>query len=289
MAARAMGSGVISFGMVSIPVKLFSTVDTSKHIRFNMLREDGSRLKQQYISVADGEVVEREDRIKGYEFAKGQYVLFSNEEMKAMDIKSTNEIEIVEFIPAEAIHAVYVERVNYLGPDKGTARSYQLLKTAMLRTGRSALARYAARGKQYLVLIHPLDHGLIMIQLRYPEEIRDFNEVEIPEAEIREEELKLAIQLVEQVSNEEFHPENYRDEVRDHMLEVIDRKVNGQEIVSSREEAPETKIIDIMEALKASLATLQAPAEPKEAQKAPKTASAAKKKTKAKAKKAASK
>ncbi len=284
MAARPIGSAIISFGMVSIPVKFFSTVDSTKHVSFNMLRSDGSKLKQQYISVSDGEVVEREDRVKGFEFTKGQYVLFTEEEIKAMDAKSTNEIEIAEFIPSEAVHAVYVDKVNYLGPDKGAARSYHLLKEAMRKTGKSALARYSARGKQYLVLIHPLDNGLMMIQLRYQEEVRDFAEVEIPEAEIKEEELKLAIQLVEQVSTDEFHPENYRDEVRDHVLEVIDRKVNGQEIVVTPDEAPETKIIDIMEALKASLQAQAAPQDAKEARKAPRTTVA---KKKARAKKAA--
>ena len=253
MAARATGSGVISFGMVSIPVKLYSTVDTTKAIRFNMLRKDGARLKQQYIAATDGELVEKEDRVKGYEFAKGQYVLFSDEEMKAMDAKSTGEIAISEFVPADQVSPVYVEKVNYLGPDKGAARSYHLLAEAMRRTGRSALARYAARGKCYLVMIHPLDEGLIMIQLRHEEELRRFNEVEIPETDIQDEELELAIQLVEQVSAEKFEPENYTDEVRHHMLEVIEQKVNGQDIVVAQEEREEAKIIDIMEALKASL------------------------------------
>lgn len=253
MAARATGSGVISFGMVSIPVKLFSTTDSSKSVRFNMLRKDGTRLKQQYVSATDGELVEREDRVKGYEFAKGQYVLFTDEEMKAMDAKSTNQIEITEFIPADQVTQLYVERVNFLGPDKGAARSYHLLAAAMRKTGRSALATYAARGKCYLVLIHPLSKGLIMIQLRHAEELRSFDDVELPEAEIKQQELDLAIQLIEQVSSDEFKPENYRDEVRDHMLEVIDQKVNGEEIVVIPEEQAETKIIDIMEALKASL------------------------------------
>ena len=238
MVDRAMGSGVISFRMVSIAVKIFSSVNRSKQIRFNMLRKDGLRLKQQYISVADGEVVEHEDRAKGYEFAKGQYVLFSDEEMKAMDERSANEIEIVEFVPAEAIDPTHMERVHYVGPNLGTARSYQLLKQAMRDTGKSALARYGARGKQYLVLLHPLDHALIMIQLRHAEEIREFSDVEIPEVEIEERELKLAIQLVEQASNEEFHPENYQDEVRDHMIDVIEKRVTGQQIIIASEKAP---------------------------------------------------
>ena len=253
MAARAIGSGVISFGMVSIPVKMYSTVDTTKGIRFNMLRKDGARLKQQYVAATDGKLVDREDRVKGYEFAKGQFVLFTAEEMKAMDAISTNEIEIEEFVPAEEINAIYVEKVNFLGPDKGAARSYHLLAEAMRKTGKSALAKYAARGKSYLVMIHPLDEGLIMVQLRHQEELRAFDDVEIPSSDIKKEELQLAIQLVEQVSSDQFKPEKYTDEVRHHMLEMIDRKVNGQQIVVSPEEQPEAKIIDIMEALKASL------------------------------------
>lgn len=284
MAARATGSGVISFGMVAIPIKIFSTVDSTAAVRFNMLRSDGARLKQQYISVTDGEVVEREDRVKGYEFAKGQYVLFSDEEMKAMDAKSTNEITIHEFVPAEEVNAVYVEKANYLGPDKGAARSYQLLAEAMRQTGKSALASYAARGKCYLVLIHPLDRGLVMVQLRHQEELRSFEEVDIPEADIKQEELDLAIQLVNQVSSEEFDASKYRDEVRDHMLEVIDQKVNGQEIVVVPEERPEAKIIDIMEALKASLETKETKADGKRAKSAPKK-EAKKKSTRKKASK----
>ena len=288
MAARATGSGVISFGMVSIPVKLYSTVDSSKAIRFNMLRKDGARLKQQYVASTDGELVEREDRVKGYEFAKGQYVLFTDEEMKAMDAKSTNEINITEFVPADQVNAIYVERVNFLGPDKGAARSYHLLAEAMRKTGKSALAKYAARGKCYLVMIHPLDDGLIMVQLRHQEEIRSFSNVEIPDAEIEKAELDLAIQLVEQVATDEFHPENYVDEVRHHMVEMIEKKVNGQDIVVVQEEQEEAKIIDIMEALKASLESNKTSGKPKRAAKK-KPAKAKKTKAKAKAKKAATK
>jgi DNA end-binding protein Ku len=253
MAARATGSGVISFGMVSIPIKLFSTVDTTKAIRFNMLRKDGARLKQQYVSATDGKLVEKEDRVKGYEFAKGQFVLFSDDEMKAMDAKSTNEIEIEEFVPADQISAVYVEKVNYLGPDKGAARSYHLLAEAMRQTGKSALAKYAARGKCYLVMIHPVPDGLIMIQLRHQEEMRSIQDVDIPPSDLKQDELDLAVQLINQVSSAEFNPEKYTDEVRHHMLEVIDQKVNGDQIIVVPEEQPEAKIIDIMEALKASL------------------------------------
>lgn len=287
MAARAISSGVISFGMVSIPVKLYSTVDSTKAIRFNMLRSDGSRLKQQYISASDGEVVEKEDRVKGYEFAKGQFVLFTDEEMKAMDAKSTGEIEITEFVPADQVSAIYVEKVNYLGPDKGAARSYHLLAEAMRKTGRSALAKWAARGKSYLVMIHPLDDGLIMIQLRHQEEMRPFSEVDIPDADIKDDELKLAVQLIDQVSSEKFQPENYTDEVRHHMLEVIEQKVNGEDIVVAQEEHEEARIIDIMEALKASIKDASGSKSTSTGRKKPKAAAKRKpaaRKTRAKAK-----
>ncbi|MDA0788636.1 MAG: Ku protein [Proteobacteria bacterium] len=267
MAARATGSGVISFGMVSIPVKLYSTVDSTRAIHFNMLRKDGARLKQQYVSATDGELVEYADRVKGYEFAKGQFVLFTPEEIKAMDAKSTNEINITEFVPAEQVSALYVEKTNFLGPDKGAARSYQLLAEAMRRTGKSALAKYAARGKCYLVMIHPLDEGLIMVQLRHQEELRSFSDVEVPDAEIQPAELELAIQLVEQVASDEFHPEKYEDEVRHHMLSLIEQKVNGEEVVVVQEEQEEAKIIDIMEALKASLKSNETSGKPKRAAK----------------------
>ena len=148
MAARSIGSGTISFGLVAIPVKLFSTVDTTKAVRFNYLSQDGSRLKQQYIRASDGEVIEREDRVQGYEFAKGQYVLFSEDEIKAMHVDATNAIDIAEFIPLEDVERLYIEKVYYLGPDKGAARSYHLLRAALQETGRAALANYAARGRQ---------------------------------------------------------------------------------------------------------------------------------------------
>ena len=283
MAARAIGSGTISFGMVSIPVKLYSTADSTAQIRFNMLRKDGSRLKQQYISAEDGEVVEREDRVKGYEFAKGQFVLFTEEEMKAMDAKSTNEISIHEFVPADQVSQIYVEKTNFLGPDKGAAKAYHLLAEAMRKTGRSAIATYAARGKQYLVMIHPLDDGIIMVQLRHAHELRSFDDVDIPDADVKKAELDLAVKLVEQVSSDTFEPGQYRDEVREHMLEMIDRKVQGEEVVAAPQERAEGKIVDIMEALKASLDAKGA-APRKKAKSAPKKQ--AKKKTAARKKKA---
>lgn len=189
MAARAIGSGTISFGLVAIPVKLYSTVDTTKSVRFNYLSRDGSRLKQQYIRASDAQVVEREDRVQGYEFAKGQYVTFTEEEIKAMHVEATNAIDIAEFIPMDQVEHVYIERVYYLGPDKGAARSYHLLKEALRETGRAALAKPAARGKSHLVLVRPFatdaSSGLVMEQLKHEDELRSFDEVPLEPTEVQ--------------------------------------------------------------------------------------------------------
>ena len=258
MAARAIGSGTISFGLVSIPVKLYSTVDTTKSVRFNYLSKDGSRLKQQYISSSTGEVVDRADRVQGYEFAKGQYVLFTEEEIKAMHVESTNAIDIAEFIPLEDVERLYIEKVYYLGPDKGAARSYHLLRAALEKTGRAALANYAARGKSYLVLVRPFaegeSEGLIMEQLKHEDELRPFAEVTLDPCEINDDELELALTIIDQRVNEHFEPARYEDQVRSKMMDRIQQKIDGQEITLPPEEAPESKIVDLMEALKASVA-----------------------------------
>ena len=286
MAARSIGSGTISFGLVAIPVKLYSTVDTTKAVRFNYLSKDGSRLKQQYISSATGEVVERADRVQGYEFAKGQYVLFSEEEIKAMHVESTNAIDIAEFIPLEDVERLYIEKVYYLGPDKGAARSYHLLRAALQKTGRAALASYAARGKDYLVLVRPFSEGesegLIMEQLKHEDELRPFSEVTLDPCEINEDELDLALTIIDQRVNEHFEPEQYQDQVRSRMMERIQQKIDGQEITLPPEEAPESKIVDLMEALKASVAGKAGKTEKTERKAAAKSKPAAKKKTAAK-------
>ncbi|HEV7516831.1 MAG TPA: Ku protein [Thermoanaerobaculia bacterium] len=255
MSARPFASGNISFGLVSIPVKLYSTGEASSGIHLNMLHKKcGTRLKQQYICPLDEEVVGRDDVVKGYEYARGQYVLFTEEELKALNPEPTNAIEITEFVPSEKVDPVYFEKAYYLGPDKGGDRPYRLLAEAMRETGRAALARYAARGKDYLVLLRPYEQGLVMQQLRYQDEIKDFSEVPIGNAEVKEPELKLAVQLVDQIASDAFHPDTYEDEVRKKVRALIEQKIAGQEITAAPPEAPKAQIIDLMEALKASLA-----------------------------------
>ena len=254
MAARALSSATIAFGMVSIPVKLFSSSESSQDIRFNQIDEsDGSRLKQQMINANTGKPVSRDQIVKGYEFSKGQYVLFNPEELKAVESRSTQTIDITEFIPADQVARIYMDKTYYLAPDKGGARAYRLLNQALLETGQAAIAKYAARGKQYLVMVRPEAQGLAMEQLKYNSEIRPFSEIPVEEAEVNQAELDLAVQLVNQASSEVFRPENYRDEIRERMLELIQQKVDGQEITVSPSEDSDNKIIDMMAALKASL------------------------------------
>jgi DNA end-binding protein Ku len=262
MPARALSTATISFGLVSIPVKLYSAAESKAALSFNQIhKKDGARVKQQLISSRSGEVVPREEIVKGYEFAKDQYVLFEAEELKALEAAATHTIDITEFLKAEQIERRYLDKVYYLGTDKGGARAYKLLAQVLVDTGRVAIGKYAARGKQYLVMVRPMENGLVMEQLHYPDELRAFSEVPIEDATLKPAELKLATQLVEQAASDEFKPENYKDEVRERMLALIQRKVEGEDITLAPTAEPEHKIIDIMEALKASLAAGKKPAQ----------------------------
>ena len=250
-----MATATISFGLVTVPVRLYSAAESTAAISFNLLHEkDNSRLRQQYLCLKDGEVVTRDQMVKGYEFAKDQYVTFTEEELKAMAEESTRTIEITEFVPAEKVDAVYFDVAYYLGPDKGGERAYKLLAAAMKQTGRSALAKWAARGKQYLVMVRAIEGGLVMQTLHYADEVRPFSEVPVGDAVVKDPELKLAVQLVEQIAADEFHPESYEDDVRKRYQEAIQRKVDGQEVTAAAPEQPRAQIVDLMEALKASLA-----------------------------------
>ncbi len=287
--ARAIGTGTISFGLVSIPVKLFSSNKSSSGIRFNLLdKETGSRLKQKYFRATDGEPVERDAMVKGYEFAKGQYVTFTDEELKAVSEESTKAIEITEFVPVELVDPIFYDKAYYLGPDKGGDRAYALLAEAMIKTGRVGLAKYAARGKQYLVMLRPANGGLVMQQLHYAEEIRSMEELDLAEIELKDAELNLAVQFIEQIASEGFTPEQYHDEVKERLQAAIQQKVDGEDVTLGPTEAPKAQIIDLMEALKASLAETRPDEQPK-AKRAKASTSKTKSKASTKSKKAGSK
>jgi DNA end-binding protein Ku len=256
MPARTLGNATISFGLVSVPVNLYSTAESKATVSFNMLHKKcNSRVKQQYICPKDdNEVVSRDDMVKGYEFAKDQYVVFSNEEIKALDEKATGMIDIVEFVPLAKVDREYVDKSYFLGPDKGGDRAYRLLAAALADTGKAALGQYAAKGKQYLVLLRPKDNVIVMEMLHYADEVRSPSEVTIPEGDVKPMELALAKQLIEQTATDTFEPAKFKDTVRDRQMELIQKKIEGQDITQI--EAPADtggKIIDLMEALKASL------------------------------------
>src|SRR6267143_6419889 len=254
MAARSIATLTVSFGMVSIPVKLFSATEASRAISFNLLHKAcGSRLKQQYICVKEEVPVSREEMAKGYEVDKDQYVMFSPEELKALEEAGTHTADIAEFVPLDSVDPVYFDKAYYLAPDKGGAKPYALLARALRESKRCALGRWAARGKQYIVMIRPVDDGLVMQQLLYAGEVRSIKELEIPKTEVRDAELKLAQQLIEQQATERFDPSAYTDEVRGRIEASIEKKVQGQEITMVEAPEPGAQVIDLMEALRASL------------------------------------
>jgi len=261
MAARSIATLTISFGLLSIPVKLFSATEASRAISFNLLHKTcGSRLKQQYLCAKEEIPVAREDMVKGYEFAKDQYVMFSPEELKAMEEVGTHTADITEFVPIESIDPVYFDKAYYLAPDKGGAKPYALLAKALSESDRCALGRWAARGKQYIVMIRPAEdgRGLIMQQLLYAAEVRSIKDIEIPQTEVKDAELKLAQQLIEQQASDKFDPGAYTDEVRTRIEAAVQKKVEGQEITLTEAPTGGAQVIDLMEALRASLAKTEA-------------------------------
>jgi DNA end-binding protein Ku len=258
MAARPIASGTISFGLVSVPVKLF-TGTQSKSLSFNLLHDkDRSRLKQQYICATCGEVVERDHMVRGYEYAKDQYAVLTAEELKALEQTSDQSIEIEAFVPIASVDPIYFEKTYLLGPDKGGQKAYRLLREAMDKAGKAAVAKFSTRGRQQLVLVREAQSGLMMHALFYADEVRDFSEIDRGESvTVKPGEVDLAVQLIEQLGVPAFDPTQYEDEYRKRALEVIEQKVAGQEITVAPAHAPKGQIIDLMDALKASLASRQ--------------------------------
>ncbi|MGD0491370.1 MAG: Ku protein [Steroidobacteraceae bacterium] len=254
--ARSIASLTISFGLVAIPVKLYSATVSSERISFNLLRQkDGSRVKQQYIAVSDGQPVERSEMVKGYEFAKDQYVMFTAEELKALEDTTTHAIDIGQFVPLQSVDPVYFDGTYYLAPDKGGAKPYTLLATALRKAGQCAVGRWVSRGKEHIVVIRPMEDGLAMHQLHFKEQVRDLKELGIEPAQVSEPELKLAQQLIEHLAAKRFDPNEYQDEFKGRVEAAIQKKVQGKQISLSEAPIPSTggNVIDLMEALRASI------------------------------------
>ncbi len=257
MAARSLASLSLSFGLVSIPVKVYSATETASSISFNLLHRCGSRLKQQYVCLKEGVPVERADMVKGYEFDKDRYVTFTPAELKALEESARHTIDIVSFVPQRAIDPIYYDKAYYLAPDKRGAKPYTLLLEAMRESGRCALARWVWKGKQYVAQVRPGTDGMILQQLLYADEVRSMNDLDIEPAEIKKPELQLALQLIDQIAADDYDPAQFEDEEKQRVLAAIDEKIAGKEIVVAEAPAasPGGQIIDLTDALRASLAS----------------------------------
>ncbi|MBI4561579.1 MAG: Ku protein [Candidatus Rokubacteria bacterium] len=269
MPAHSIGSGTISFGLVSIPIRLY-TAAASGSVAFHLLHAKcGTRIKQQQVCPTCNEVVDRTGLVRGYEFAKDQYVRLTEEELKSLEGEASKIIDIAEFVPLPRVDPIYFEKTYYLGPDKGGEKAYRLLAEAMAKTDRVALAKLVMRGKESLVLIRPAQGGLMLHTMYFADEVRNFGEIDKGQsAKIREGELELALRLIDELSNQEFKPEQYQDDYRLRVLDLVNLKVEGKEVTAVGPQVQRAQVIDLMEALKESLAK-RVPQEKKPPAKAP--------------------
>jgi DNA end-binding protein Ku len=255
MPAHSIGSGTISFGLVSIPVRMY-TAASPAGVSFNLLHAKcGSRIRQQTFCPVCNQVVDRAELVKGYEFVKDQYVRVADDELKALEGEASKLIDIAEFVPLDKVDPIYFEKTYYLGPDKGGEKAYRLLADAMTASGRVALAQFVMRGKESLVLIRAAQDGLMLHTMYFADEVRSFAEIDKGQsAKIKEGELALAQQLIDGLSNAQFEPERYADDYRQRVMDLINGKIEGKEIVAAGPPVQRAQVIDLMEALKESLA-----------------------------------
>jgi len=278
MPPHSIGSGTISFGLVSIPIKLY-TAAASGTVSFHLLHAKcGSRIRQQQVCPTCNEVVDRTGLVRGYEFTKDQYVRLTEEELKSLEGEASKIIDIAEFVPLPKVDPIYFEKTYYLGPDKGGEKAYRLLADAMAKTDRVALAKFVMRGKESLVLIRPAQGGLMLHTMYFSDEVREFGEIDKGQsAKIKEGELELALRLIDELSNAEFKSEGYEDEYRLRVLDLVNLKIEGKEVTAVGREVQRAQVIDLMEALKESLAK-RVPQERKPPAKAARRAEAAEEK-----------
>jgi DNA end-binding protein Ku len=267
-------TGLLYFGLVSIPVQLH-TATQDQHIAFNLLHAKcGSRVQNRYYCPVCNTVVERDDRVRGYEFAKDQYVQFTEAELESLETESSNNIELKEFIPLSKIDPIYFEDSYYLGAGEGGEKPYRLLVDALVKSERGAIAQLVSRGKEQLMLIRPYENGLVMQSLYYANEVRNFADIAKAEnAKLSDEEIDLGANLIENMSDE-FNLEKYRDEYRERVQAMLDEKSKGGEITVTAPEAPRhAQIIDLMQALKQSIEKAKPTQKAATAQRKRKTAS----------------
>jgi DNA end-binding protein Ku len=260
--ARAIWSGSISFGLLNVPVKLYSAV-SKKSVSFRELREsDGSRVRHKRVAEADGEEVDYNDIVKGYEIAPEQYVVITRDELEELDPKKTRAIEVLDFVDLDDIDPIYFDHPYYLGPDKGAERAYALLVKAMEDSHKVAVCRFVLRNRESLAALRPMNGVMTMATMRFADEVVSTDEIsEVLGEEVeapKKKELDMAKALIDSLTSE-FEAESYRDEYREELLDLIERKAKGESIVSAEAEAPKpTKAPDLMAALEESLAAVKA-------------------------------
>ena len=258
---RSIWSGAISFGLVNVPVKLFSAV-SKKTVRFNQLnKETGNRIQQKRVDPETGEEVTYEQIVKGYELTKDRYVVITPEELDALDPEKTRTIDIEDFVDLDEIDPVYYDHPYYLVPDKGATKAYGLLLGAMKEAGKVAIARVVIRSKEQLVAIRPGEGDVLMMEtMLFHDEVVPSDDLDdLPSAKelkASDRELKMAQQLIDSLSSE-FDPSRYRDEYRDKVLDLIERKASGEEIAVQPEAPQPARVPDLMAALEASLAAVK--------------------------------
>lgn len=264
MVARSIASLSLSFGLVSIPVRLYSATESSSEVRFNLLAPDGSRVKQQYVSETTGKVVERASMQKGYQFERDKYVVFTGDELKALEEGASHVVEIVSFVPEKSVDPVFYDKAYFIAPDKRGGKPYSLLQEALSKTGRCALAKWSYKGKTRIVQVRPAEDGMVFQQLLFADEVRSLKDLNIEHVAVSDSELKLAIQIIEQGAEDSYDASAYEDEEKKRVLAAIDLKIEGKQIVMTEEQesAPAGEVIDLMEALRASLSKGNGKAKP---------------------------
>jgi DNA end-binding protein Ku len=252
---RAMWSGAISFGLVNIPIRLHNAV-SRRSVHFNQIdTRTGARIQYRKVSAADGEEVPSEQIAKGYQLSSGEYVLVGDEELGALDPEASRSIDIEQFVDLDEIDPIYYDAAYYVAPDKAAKKPYALLTQAMEQQNKVAIARFVMRSKQYLAALRPKDGVLLMSTMVYADEVNDPAEVvgeDVVDEKVSDREIKMATQLIESLT-EPFEPEKFEDTYRNQVLDLIDRKAAGEEIVAAPTPVAEDKVVDLMAALEASV------------------------------------
>ena len=273
MALRPLRNAMISFGLVSIPVR-FYTATKSEDIHFNLLHEScGTRVNRKWWCPHHEKIVSSDELVRGYPIGKNKYVTFTDEEIDALETDDNRSLDIVEFVDLKEIDPVFFEKTYFLGPAPGGGKTYNLLATAMKKQNKAGVAHFVAGGKEQIVVLRPYENGLALHTMYYADEVRDFGAIDIEKGAVREKEVQLAEMLIDELSEEHFNPLQFKDEYRARLLDRIKAKAHGKPIAAPEKKEEEGgEVVDIMEALRRSLGKSVVPARQARARRAPRRA-----------------